>query len=93
MKTIVSPIETIKSKLESLLEENVNLILWNDDTVYFKTVIEALTSVLDYSRKKAENKMLEAHKDGSAQIHKCSKNEADILKEKLESYGLSVSID
>ena len=56
---------------ESILDylPSTKIVLHNDDQVYAGLVIEALQIVLQMNEQEAINKMLEAHRTGSANIY------------------------
>ena len=93
MQTLINPVEKLKTRLNTLFEKNKNLILHNDDDVYYKNVINGLVTILDYNEHQAKEKMMEVHNNNKGVIYSCSENEAKILKEKLESYNLTISIE
>lgn len=75
------------------VEKHVNIILFNDDSIYEGLVRQALMNTFGYSQPKAYDLMLTAHTYGSAVIWSGNKTEAEkyVLKLRTE-YGLRTEV-
>lgn len=75
-------------------ERDCNLILHNDNSVFYATVIEGLVTVVGLDVVKARRIMLEAHTHGKSLIIKTNLYVAESYKEQLETgYGLTITIE
>lgn len=79
--------------LKSLSARDYNVILHNDDSIYSEVVVEAIVSVVNFSRKEALTIMLNAHRVGKALIITTNKSVAETYKQQLEEYGLTISLE
>ena len=96
--TEIKPVSFVKGFLENLFnsktEDPYSLLLHNDDSVYYGTVLEALTTTIpNIDKTKAHAIMLKAHRDGKACIVTCGKSEAEEYMRKLKAFGLTISIE
>lgn len=75
------------------VQKDVNIILFNDDSIYEGLVRQALMNTFGYSQPKAYDLMLTAHSYGSAVIWSGNKTEAEkyVLKLRTE-YGLRTAV-
>jgi len=92
-ETVTTP--DVRERLENLFNEgeDVDLILHNDDSVFFGTVIEALVKVLEFTQDEAYQAMLQVHNNGKGVLVTCKEPEAEEYEKQLEAYGLTISID
>ena len=71
-----------------------SVILHNDDVHDMDYVVQALQkSVPQLTAKQAFRVMLEAHQSGSAVVIVCPLEQAELYRDRLKSFGLSVTID
>ena len=69
------------------------VILYNDDYHAMDYVVEALVkSVPDLIVEEAVGIMFEAHNTGSAVVIVCLLEQAELYRDRIQSYGLGVSI-
>lgn len=69
------------------------VILYNDDYHSMDYVVEALVkSVPDLIVEEAVGIMFEAHNTGSAVVTVCLLEQAELYRDRIQSYGLGVSI-
>ena len=82
--------------LDRALEEKLprySVILYNDDYHSMDYVVEALVkSVPDLIVEEAVGIMFEAHNTGSAVVIVCLLEQAELYRDRIQSYGLGVSI-
>jgi ATP-dependent Clp protease adaptor protein ClpS len=77
-----------------MLMPRYRVLLFNDDVHTMDDVVLALVqTVLTLSVDDALHIMLEAHTHGQAQVIICPKEQAEFYREKLESYGLTSTIE
>ncbi len=70
------------------------VVLHNDDVNTMDHVVRALVrSVPKLSRAEARLIMLEAHHTGRATVIVCPKEEAELYRDRLQSYGLTATIE
>jgi len=81
--------ETSMDNLDDLWQ----VVLWNDDVNSFSLVIMALQKTFGHSRQMAEKIAHEAHSKGKAIAEVESKEKAQLHKDQLQSYGLTVEIE
>lgn len=85
-------IETLRRSLEEKLPRYA-VILYNDDYHAMDYVVEALVkSVPDLIVEEAVGIMFEAHNTGSAVVIVCLLEQAELYRDRIQSYGLGVSI-
>lgn len=71
-----------------------SVILYNDDYHSMDYVVEALVkSVPDLIVEEAVGIMFEAHNTGSAVVIVCLLEQAELYRDRIQSYGLGVSIE
>ncbi len=88
----VSPAERTRTLRETLPPYRV--ILHNDEVNAQDGVVQALlASVPSLSRDRAMEIMLEAHNAGRAEVLSCPLELAELYCERLQSYGLTVTIE
>src|SRR5260370_16694708 len=69
------------------------VVLHNDDIHSFYDVADALVkSVPGLSAQKAWRITMEAHNEGRAVVTACARKEAELYKERLETFGLTVAL-
>ncbi len=86
--------------VESLMQElnerlpRYSVILYNDDYHSMDYVVEALVkSVPDLIVEEAVGIMFEAHNTGRAVVIVCLLEQAELYRDRIQSYGLGVSIE
>ena len=85
-------IEILYRSLEEKLPR-YSVILYNDDYHSMDYVVEALVkSVPDLIVEEAVGIMFEAHNTGSAVVIVCLLEQAELYRDRIQSYGLGVSI-
>ncbi len=85
-------IETLQRALEEKLPRYA-VILYNDDYHSMDYVVEALVkSVPDLIVEEAVGIMFEAHNTGSAVVIVCLLEQAELYRDRIQGYGLGVSI-
>ena len=88
--------ETDVEALQRMLGERLPryaVILYNDDYHSMDYVVEALVnSVPDLVVEEAVGIMFEAHNTGSAVVIVCLLEQAEFYRDRIQSYGLGVSI-
>lgn len=85
-------VESLRRALDARLPRYA-VILHNDDYHSMDYVVEALVkSVPDLIVEEAVGIMFEAHNTGSAVVLVCVLEQAELYKERIQGYGLGVSI-
>ncbi len=88
--------DTDVDALQRALNERLprySVILYNDDYHSMDYVVEALVkSVPDLIVEEAVGIMFEAHNTGSAVVIVCLLEQAELYRDRIQSYGLGVSI-
>ncbi len=85
-------VESLRRTLDARLPRYA-VILHNDDYHSMDYVVEALVkSVPDLIVEEAVGIMFEAHNTGSAVVVVCVLEQAELYKERIQGYGLGVSI-
>ena len=88
--------DTDTETLERALRERLPryaVVLYNDDYHAMDFVVEALVnSVPELIVEEAMGIMLEAHNSGSAVVIVCMLEQAELYRDRIQSYGLGVSI-
>ncbi len=70
------------------------MILHNDDVNSMDHVVHALlSSVPELSGEHAAEIMLEAHSNGQAEVVSCPLEHAELYRDRLESFGLTATIE
>jgi len=70
------------------------VVLHNDDHNTMDHVVRALlASVPSLTRERAVEIMLTAHNHGEATVTKCPKETAELYRDRLESFGLTATIE
>ncbi len=88
----VSPAERTRTLRETLPPYRV--ILHNDEVNTQDHVVQALlASVPGLSRERATEIMIEAHNAGQAEVLSCPLELAELYRERLQSFGLTVTIE
>ena len=88
----VLPAEKTRTLRDTLPPYRV--ILHNDDVNTVDHVVQALVaSVPELSRDRATEIMLEAHNAGRAEAVRCPLERAELYRERLESFTLTVTIE
>lgn len=86
-------VETFQRALEERLPRYA-VILYNDDYHAMDYVVEALVkSVPELIVEEAVGIMFEAHNTGSAVVIICLLEQAELYRDRIQSYGLGVSIE
>ena len=86
-------VEALQRSLEERLPRYA-VILYNDDYHSMDYVVEALVkSVPDLIVEEAVGIMFEAHNTGSAVVIVCLLEQAELYRDRIQSYGLGVSIE
>ena len=85
-------VESLRRTLNARLPRYA-VILYNDDYHSMDYVVDALVkSVPDLTVESAVGIMFEAHNTGSAVVIVCVLEQAELYKERIQGYGLGVSI-
>ena len=88
----VRPAEKTRTLRDTLPPYRV--ILHNDDVNTVDHVVQALiASVPELSRDRATEIMLEAHNAGRSEVVRCPLEHAELYRERLESFTLTVTIE
>ena len=86
-------VEALRRVLEERLPRYA-VILYNDDYHAMDYVVEALVkSVPELIVEEAVGIMFEAHNTGSAVVIVCLLEQAELYRDRIQSYGLGVSIE
>ena len=86
-------VETFQRALEERLPRYA-VVLYNDDYHAMDYVVEALVkSVPELIVEEAVGIMFEAHNTGSAVVIICLLEQAELYRDRIQSYGLGVSIE
>ena len=89
--------EVDHEQLQRSLAEHVHgysVILHNDDVNSMDHVVHALLSSLpELSSERAAEIMLEAHGNGQAEVISCPLEHAELYRDRLESFGLTATIE
>ncbi len=75
------------------IDNNRQLILWNDEINTFEHVIHCLTKYLDYSESQAEQIAWKVHNDGKCIVLEGSYTEMEVYRKILRKEGLTVSVE
>lgn len=88
-------LDSVRNQLEKLFLKNddVKLILWNDNSVYYLDVINGLMDVLNYTNSEAYNKTMEVNYNACGTIFKGDEKLAKEYQQKLFNRGLTVTIE
>lgn len=78
---------------EEITENGLNLILHNDEVNSFDDVIDALVEVCNHDSSQAEQCAFITHYKGKCDVKKGGFEELSFMKGKLQSKGLTVTID
>jgi len=93
-ETTTRPSPSTRVRREGRLLPPYAVILHNDDVHDMVEVVQALRrSVPGITAVKATRIMLEAHHNGRAIVIVCPKEAAEFYQERLQTYGLTVTID
>lgn len=84
--------ETVERITNSSLP-HYKVILHNNTIHAVSDVIQALVASVPVSAEEAERITMTAHQEGRAVVIECRKEAAEYYKERLESYGLTVTIE
>lgn len=84
--------ETSEQITSSFLS-HYKVMLHNDTIHAVDEVIQALVASVPVSAEEAERITMTAHQEGRAVVIECRKEEAEYYKERLESYGLTITIE
>ena len=88
----VIDVESLQRALRERLPRYA-VVLFNDDYHAMDYVVEALVkSVPDLIVEEAVGIMFEAHNTGSAVVIVCLLEQAELYRDRIQSYGLGVSI-
>jgi len=88
------PREEQRERTRSKALDPYAVLLHNDDVNSMDHVVRSLTkSVPSLSTKKAVEIMLEAHNNGRAVVTVCPLELAELYRERLESFGLTATIE
>ena len=86
-------VESFEETLQKLLPP-YRVVLHNDDYNTMDHVVRSLVrAVPSLTVERAEEIMLEAHNNGQASVITCPKEAAEHYRERLESYGLTATIE
>src|SRR5579884_90451 len=85
-------LEHDKDLLQKLLPP-YNVILHNDDVHTFDEVARALNKVIGVSLKRGYELADIVHNNGNAIVATCRKEQAELYRERLEGYKLTVTIE
>lgn len=90
--TTVPDLKLNEELLQKLLPP-YNVILHNDDVHTFDDVARALNRVIGVSLKRGYELADIVHNHGNAVVATCRKEQAELYREKLEGYKLTVTIE
>lgn len=85
--------EKTSSKVQNILSKPYKLILHNDDQNTFDWVIKCLIEICDHSTEQASQCANIVHLKGKCIIKYGDLETISYMKESLEGYGLSVSME
>jgi ATP-dependent Clp protease adaptor protein ClpS len=88
----VPHLELDEDLLQKLLPP-YNVILHNDDVHTFDEVARALNKVVGVSLKRGYELADIVHNNGNAIVATCRKEQAELYRERLEGYKLTVTIE
>ena len=86
--TLISP--SLTEELQ--ITEPYMVVIFNDDTTPFETVIDALVRATGCTMEEAELETWEAHHCGKASVHYASREECQDAAEILASAGITVEV-
>jgi ATP-dependent Clp protease adaptor protein ClpS len=92
----VTPGTTVEPRTRPLSETlpPYRVMLHNDDVNDMNHVVHALlTSVPELTPERAAEVMLEAHNHGQAEVIRCPLERAELYRDRLESFGLTATIE
>ena len=90
--TTVPDLQLNEELLQKLLPP-YNVILHNDDVHTFEDVARALHKVVGVSLKRGFELADIVHNNGNAIVATCSKEQAELYRDALEGYKLTVTIE
>jgi ATP-dependent Clp protease adaptor protein ClpS len=90
--TTVPDLQLNEELLQKLLPP-YNVILHNDDVHTFDDVARALNKVVGVSLKRGYELADIVHNHGNAIVATCRKEQAELYRERLEGYKLTVTIE
>jgi ATP-dependent Clp protease adaptor protein ClpS len=90
--TTVPDLQLNEELLQKLLPP-YNVILHNDDVHTFDDVARALNKVVGVSLKRGYELADIVHNKGNAIVATCRKEQAELYRERLEGYKLTVTIE
>ena len=83
-----SPVLTGDEVPESLTDEDVPWVVWNDPINLMSYVVFVLQKLFGYSTEKATQLMLDVHEKGRAVVSNGSREKAELDVFRLHEYGL-----
>lgn len=90
--TTVPDLKLDEELLQKLLPP-YNVVLHNDDVHTFEDVARALHKVIGVSLKRGYELADIVHNNGNAIVATCRKEQAELYRERLEGYKLTVTIE
>lgn len=91
---ITAPVEEARTRELTEMLPPYRVILHNDDHNSMDHVIHALIkSIPRMTSERAAELMLQAHNHGQVSVITCPLELAELYRERLESYGLTATID
>ncbi|HLG73095.1 MAG TPA: ATP-dependent Clp protease adaptor ClpS [Chloroflexota bacterium] len=90
--TTVPDLQLNEELLQKLLPP-YNVVLHNDDVHTFDEVARALNKVIGVSLKRGYELADIVHNKGNAIVATCRKEQAELYRERLEGYKLTVTIE
>lgn len=96
-KTLESPEviqdDQVKDSVSSALEKCWNVIVWDDPVNLMTYVTLVFMKVLGMNKDAATKHMLEVHKKGKSIVTTTTKERAELIQQRLQSYSLTTSIE
>ena len=89
----MKPALEIGRSLDTVLNRDVHVILWNDPYNTMKYVTRVLLTVCGHEPKLAVTLMMIAHTHGKVCVKTCPLSEAQVIRSSLETHGLTATID
>ncbi|HLY67048.1 MAG TPA: ATP-dependent Clp protease adaptor ClpS [Chloroflexota bacterium] len=92
-ETTTAPDLQLDQDLLQKLLPPYNVVLHNDDVHTFDDVAHALNKVIGVSLKRGYQLADIVHNNGNAIVATCRKEQAELYRERLEGYKLTVTIE
>jgi len=92
-ETLTLPRKHVEEEEKVKRQPPYNVILHNDDVHTFDDVARALNRVIGVSLKRGYELADIVHNNGNAIVATCRKEQAELYRERLEGYKLTVTIE